>query len=73
MQSPEGSDESWSPGQRPAASWGQECEPCLAVLGEAHQGPPYPHCGAPSQTTNSTIFTYITPQLITLVSTIKGS
>lgn len=61
VQSPEGSDEGWSLGQRLAASRGQECQPSLTLLRETHQEPPRSHCGAPPQTANSTIFTNITP------------
>ena len=56
VQSSEGSDEGRSPGQRFAASRGQERQPSPALLREAHREPPQPHRGAPPQTTNSTTF-----------------
>lgn len=68
VQSLEGRDEGWSPGQRFAASRGQERQPCPALLREAHQGPPLPHRGAPPQTTNSTIL-YISQLFMAVAST----
>lgn len=62
FQSPEGSDEGWSPGQRSASSRGQERQPRLALLREAHQEPPHPHRGAPPQTINSTVLCKASPQ-----------
>lgn len=40
VQSPEGRDAGWRPGQRLAAPRGQERQPGPALLGEAHQESP---------------------------------
>ena len=72
-QSPEGGDEGWSPGQGPAASWRHKRQSGPALLWEANEEPPHLHRGAPSQTTDSTVFINVPPQCIYSRAVLTGA